>query len=75
MCANTLHRAGEYARLFGVPRKFKDVVLFNAYFIRPVDDPHEVFFHLMEAIAVTFQYSRGQPLVCTFGSLSTVSFA
>ena len=63
---DTLRRAGTYARVFGVPRKFNGGVFFSVYFIRPVEDPHEVFFHLMEAIVVTLQHSRGQP-VCTFG--------
>ncbi|KAF9649974.1 hypothetical protein BDM02DRAFT_3112743 [Thelephora ganbajun] len=54
-------RVGDYVRVFGVPHKFNEAVVFNIYFIRPVDDPHEVFFHLMEAIAVTLQHSRGQP--------------
>ena len=57
-------RAGAYARVFGVPRKLMETVVFNPYFIRLVEDPHEVVFHLMEAIVVTLQRSRG-PLVCT----------
>jgi len=47
-----------------VPRKFNGVVVFNAYFIRPIEDPHEVFFHLMEAMVVTLGHARGQPPVC-----------
>ncbi|KAF9792092.1 hypothetical protein BJ322DRAFT_12066 [Thelephora terrestris] len=54
-------RAGAYARVFGVPREFKGSVFFTVKFIRLVEDPHEVFFHLMEAMVVTLQYSRGQP--------------
>ena len=47
-----------------MPRNFNEAVLFNIYFIRPVEDPHEVLFHLMEAMVVTLQLSRGLPLVC-----------
>ena len=54
---------GAYARVFGVPRKFNEAVVFEAFFIRLVEDPHEVFFHLMEAMVVTLQYSRGTPPV------------
>ena len=57
-------RIGTYARVFGVPRKFKEAMTFAIYFIRPVEDPHEVFFHLMEAMVVTLQHSRGRPPVC-----------
>ena len=38
--------------------------MFTIYFIRPVEDPHEVFFHFMEAMVVTLQHSRGRPPVC-----------
>ena len=57
-------RAGTYARVFGVPSEFKESVTLKVHFIRTVDDYHEVLFHLMEAIVVTLQHSRGQPLVC-----------
>ena len=66
-------RVGAYARVFGVPREFMGTVVFVIYAIRPVEDPHEVFFHLMEAIVVTLQYSRGRPPVCTLSSLSAIS--
>ena len=51
-------RVGAYARVIGVPHKFREMVLFDIFSIRPVEDPHEVFFHLMEAIVVTLQHSR-----------------
>ena len=47
-----------------MPREFRETVLFDIFSIRPVEDPHEVFFHLMEAIVVTLQHSRSQPPVC-----------
>lgn len=56
-----------------MPREFMGTVVFVIYAIRPVEDPHEVFFHLMEAIVVTLQYSRGRPPVCTLSSLSAIS--
>lgn len=61
---NVPHSAGEYARVFGVPRDFNGVRLFQIRFIRPIEDPHEVFFHLMEAMTVTLEHSRGPPPVC-----------
>ena len=57
-------RVGAYARVSGVPREFRGKMTFDANFIRPVEDPHEVIFHFMEAVVVTLQYSRGQPPVC-----------
>ena len=62
------YRVRAYARVFGVPRLFNEVMKFDIYSIRLVEDPHEVLFHLMEAIAVTLQLSRGQPPVraCRF---------
>jgi len=54
-------RPGVYARVFGVPKEFRGVVTFEVYFIRPVEDYHEVLFHLMEAMVVTLQDSQGQP--------------
>jgi len=74
-CVLMCCREGAYARVFGVPRKFRGAVVFDIIFIRLVEDPHEVFFHLMEAMVATFQHSRGQPLVCTFSSSSTASSA
>jgi len=63
-------REGAYARVFGVPRKFNETVMFETYKIRLVEDPHEVLFHLMEAIVVTLQRSRGRPPVRALNSLS-----
>lgn len=57
-----------------MPREFKKAVFFGILFIRPVEDTHEVFFHLMEAIAVTLAQSRGQPLVCAFVFSPTPGF-
>jgi hypothetical protein len=52
------YRTGAYARVFGVPRRYMEAVMFTIYFIRPVEDPHEVLFHFMEAMVATLQHSR-----------------
>ena len=67
-------RANAYARVYGVPRKFNETVMLDIHSIRMVEDPHEVFFHLMEAIVVTLQHSRGKPPVRALNSLSSTSF-
>jgi hypothetical protein len=59
--------------VIGTLHKFHEIVLFDITSIRPVEDPYEVFFHFMEAIVVTLQRSKGQP-VCTFSPLPTASF-
>lgn len=58
------YRPGAYARVFGVPKELGRTTIFEIRFIRPVEDPHEVLFHLMEAIVVTLQHSRGRSPVC-----------
>jgi len=68
-------REHAYARVFGVPRKFNETTMFEISSIRLVEDPHELLFHMMEAIVVTLHCSRGRPLVCTLNSLSAISFA
>ena len=57
-----------------MPREFNGNLVFDAYFVRPTKDPHEVFFHLMEAMVVTLQHSRGPPPVCTPDTSLTVFF-
>ena len=67
------HRENTYARVIGTLHKFHEMVLFDITSIRPVEDPYEVFFHFMEAIVVTLQRSKGQP-VCTSSHSPTASF-
>ena len=67
-------RGNSYARVFGVPRRFNDTLMLDIYSIRMVEDPHEVLFHLMEAIVVTLQRSRGRPPVRTIKFLPPISF-
>ena len=67
-------RENAYARVFGVPRKFNEAVVLDIYSIRMVEDPHEVLFHLMEAMVVTLHRSRGKPPVRTLNSWLSTSF-
>lgn len=48
-----------YARVAGTLKQFGERRYLNVAHIQPVTDPHELIFHLFEAIYVTMEYSRG----------------
>jgi len=48
-----------YARVTGTLKQFGNKKYLNVAHIQPVTDPHELLFHLFEAIYVTMGYSRG----------------
>jgi hypothetical protein len=54
-----LRRPNTYARVTGNIKTFGSRKYINASQIRPVRDPHEIFFHLLDVIAVQLTFDRG----------------
>ncbi|TFK29982.1 replication protein A, subunit RPA32 [Coprinopsis marcescibilis] len=50
-----------YVRVTGPLQAFHGKRYINARHIRPVAEPHEVYFHILEAVAVTLSLERGVP--------------
>jgi replication factor A2 len=48
-----------YARVTGTLKQFGVKKYLNVAHIQPATDPHELIFHLFEAVYVTLEYSRG----------------
>lgn len=48
-----------FARVTGNIKTFGSRKYINASQIRPVRDPHELFFHLLDVIAVQLTFDRG----------------
>ena len=59
MLANQGFRDHTYARVTGTLKQFGTKKYLNVAHIQPVTDPHELFFHIFEAVYVTLAYSRG----------------
>jgi len=55
----SLHRERRYVRVTGGLKNFGKKRYINATHIRDVKDPHETYFHILEAIAVTLMIDRG----------------
>ncbi|OAX41970.1 replication protein A, subunit RPA32 [Rhizopogon vinicolor AM-OR11-026] len=53
---------GSYVRVSGSLKMFGNKRYVNANHIRPVKSPHEIYFHLLEAMTVTLIWQRGPPL-------------
>ena len=53
------YRPKTFARVTGNIKTFGSKKYINASQIRPVRDPHEVFFHLLDVIAVQLAFDRG----------------
>ncbi|KAG9000806.1 replication factor A protein 2 [Tulasnella sp. 427] len=51
----------EWIRVMGTVKHFGGKRHFNAMVIRPVKDPHEIYFSLLEALQVHMLYTRGPP--------------
>lgn len=54
------YREHMYARVTGTLKQFGSKKYLNLAHIQPVTDPHELIFHMFEAVYVTMEYSRGQ---------------
>jgi hypothetical protein len=54
-----LRRPKTFARVTGNIKTFGSRKYINASQIRPVRDPHENFFHLLDVIAVQLTFDRG----------------
>ena len=52
-----------YVRIYGKPDKWKQFISVKIDHIRLVDDAHEVYFHLLESMVATLQYTRGPPVL------------
>ena len=52
-------REQTYVRVTGVLKTFGNKRYINATNIRPCEDPHEVYFHMMEVVYVTLALQRG----------------
>ncbi|THU87265.1 replication protein A subunit RPA32, partial [Dendrothele bispora CBS 962.96] len=50
-----------YVRVTGNLKAFSNRRYINAISIRPIDDPHELYFHLLECIYVTMMLKHGSP--------------
>ncbi|KAG9031609.1 replication factor A protein 2 [Tulasnella sp. UAMH 9824] len=51
----------EWIRVLGTVKYFGGKRTFNAMVIRPVKDPHEIYFAMLEALQVHMFYTRGAP--------------
>ena len=60
----SLHRERRYVRVTGGLKNFGKKRYINATHIRDVKDPHETYFHILEAIAVTLMIDRGPVRCC-----------
>lgn len=54
-------RDKRYVRVVGNLKTFANKRYINAISIRPVTDPHEIYFHILETIAVALTLERGMP--------------
>jgi hypothetical protein len=54
-----LRRPNTFARVTGNIKTFGSRKYINASQIRPVRDPHEIFFHQLDVIAVQLTFDRG----------------
>jgi len=54
--------ASTYIRVYGKPSTYKGYISLEIQDTRPVTDPHEIYFHIMESIVATLQYTRGPPV-------------
>lgn len=52
---------GSYIRVSGTLKMFGSKRYVNATHIRPVKSPHEIYFHLLEAMTVTLIWAKGAP--------------
>ncbi|KAH0827176.1 N-acetyltransferase B complex non catalytic subunit-domain-containing protein [Lanmaoa asiatica] len=52
---------GAYVRVLGSLKTFGNKKYINTNFIRPIDSPAEIYFHLLEAMTVTMIWERGPP--------------
>ncbi len=62
--SRTLHtahlpRPNSFARVTGTIKTFGTKKYINATHIRPVRDPHEPFYHVLEAMTVQLIFDRG----------------
>ncbi|KAJ8585599.1 replication protein A, subunit RPA32 [Rhizopogon salebrosus TDB-379] len=53
---------GSYVRVSGSLKMFGNKRYVNANHIRQVKSPHEIYFHLLEAMSVTLIWEKGPPL-------------
>lgn len=58
LAINTNVRESMYVRVTGALKAFGNKRYINATHIRVASDPHEVYFHVLEAIAVTLMNDR-----------------
>jgi len=54
-----LPRPNSFARVTGTIKTFGTKKYINATHIRPVQDPHEPFYHALEAMTVQLIFDRG----------------
>lgn len=57
-------REGKYARVTGGLKSFAKKRYINVSHIRNIKDPHEIYFHTLEAIAVNLIIERGPVGLC-----------
>ena len=55
-----------YHRVHGKPDKFNRYISVKIENLRPINDVHEVYFHILESIVTTLQYTRGLPVGLQF---------
>ena len=66
-------REHQYVRVTGILKIFGNKRYINANGIQPISDPHELYFHLMEAMYVTLVHQHGPvhfSLLCSITRLS-----
>ena len=59
LCITYSPRSNSFARVTGTIKTFGTKKYINATHIRPVRDPHEPFYHVLEAMTVQLIFDRG----------------
>jgi len=61
-------RSNSFARVTGTIKMFGRKKYINATQVRPIQDPHEIFFHLLDSMVVQLTFDRGAPGSSSGGS-------
>lgn len=62
------------SRVYGKPEKFNHTISLRLENIREIQDPHEIYFHTMEAMVSTLQYARGPTVNILYVYSVTLSY-
>jgi len=60
-----MNREGQFVKFFGNISEWKDRISLNAFTLKLVTDPNEIYFHMLECIQVHLFNTRGPPEITT----------